>query len=320
MKIQSIVGLDIGGTNCRIGLVDRDYNLYHSEICYTAELQKDGNFLEMLEVFTEAYIEKHKADFDILAISLGFPSTIDKDRKVVLSTPNIVGLNNVPIVSMFEKTFEMPIFINRDVNMLMYHDLNLFNIPEDALTLGFYMGTGFGNAIYINKEILLGKNGVAGELGHIPMMGVKRQCGCGNESCAESVAGGRYLEELCLMKFPETSISDIYLKHKDEPEVIEHIEYMAIPIATEVNIFDPDYVILGGGIIQMEGFPTDRLEEFIQKHTRKPYPALGLKILYTLSEQENGIIGAGIYGFHQWNKLNSKEFIYSAQSDTSDCQ
>ena len=264
MKIQCIVGIDIGGTNCRIGLTDREYNLYHPEICYTAELQADGDFLERLESFTSSYIELYQSDYDIMAISLGFPSTIDKDRKVVLSTPNIAGLNNVPIVTIFENVFHLPIYINRDVNMLMYHDLNYFHIPKDTLALGFYMGTGFGNAIYINNEILLGKNGVAGELGHIPMLGKKRKCACGNEACIESVAGGRYLEELCNVRFPGTPISEIYVKHRNDPEVIEQIEYMAIPIATEINIFDPDYIILGGGIIQMEDFPMKRLEEYIR--------------------------------------------------------
>jgi allose kinase len=92
----------------------------------------------------------------------------------------------------------------------------------------------------------------------------------------------------------------------DTPEIREQVEYLSIPIATEINIFDPHYIILGGGILQMEGFPKILLEKFILKHTRKPYPAKGLSILYSLTEQENGIIGAGIYGFHMLEDLSHK--------------
>jgi allose kinase len=297
MRIQCVVGLDIGGTNCRIGFVDREYNLYHPQICYTADLQNSGDFIKELEIYTASYIDMYKDKFDAVAISMGFPSTIDKERRVILSTPNIPGLDQVPIVSIYEKAFQVPVFINRDVNMQLLHDLNYFKISKDAITLGFYMGTGLGNAIYINNEILLGKNGVAGELGHIPMLGKKKRCSCGNEACIEALAGGRYLEELCQTKFEGTSINEIYVKHGNSPELMEQIEYMAIPIATEVNIFDPDYIILGGGILQMEGFPRERFEENILKHTRKPFPSEGLQILYALMEQENGIIGAGIYGY-----------------------
>lgn len=296
MRIQCIVGLDIGGTNCRIGMVDREYNLYHPLICNTADLHKNGNFIKELEIYTTSYIDMYKDKFDVLAISIGFPSTIDKERRVILSTPNIEGLSQIPIVAIYEKAFQKPVFINRDVNMQLLHDLNYFHIPKDKITLGFYMGTGLGNAIYINNEILLGKNGVAGELGHIPVIGKRRKCSCGNEACIEALAGGRYLEELCQTKFEGTSINEIYVKHGDSQELMEQVEYMAIPIATEINIFDPDYIILGGGILQMESFPRERFEDFILMHTRKPYPADGLKLLYALMEQENGIIGAGIYG------------------------
>lgn len=311
MLIQCIVGLDIGGTNCRIGLVDRSNNLYHPQILNTAELQVNDCFLEGLQSFTKDYINQYQKDFDILAISMGFPSTISSDRKVVISTPNIDGLDNVPIVSLFEDVFDIPVFINRDVNMLLFHDIQYFHLPKNQITLGFYIGTGLGNAIYINGEILLGKNGVAGELGHIPILGNKKRCACGNEGCIEAIAAGRYLEELCQTRFAGTPIKDVYLRHLDTPQIREQVEYLSIPIATEINIFDPHYIILGGGILHMEGFPKEMLEEFIRKHTRKPYPAEGLSILYSLSEQENGIIGAGIYGFHM---LSSSSMAFQREA------
>ncbi|MGF7141831.1 allose kinase [Anaerotaenia torta] len=306
MRIKCVIGLDIGGTYCRMGIVDRLNKLYHPYICSITDLQSDNHFINGLMDFIESYMEMHQKEFDIQAISMGFPSTIDHDRRVLLSTPNIDGLDNIPIVDLCEERFRIPVYINRDVNMLMYHDLDNLEIPKGDLTLGFYIGTGFGNAIYINDEILLGKHGVAGELGHMPTLGSKKKCSCGNEGCIEAIAAGRYLEELCRTKFAGTNIKDIYVKHGDTEKIREQVEYLSIPIATEINIFDPDHIILGGGILQMEGFPKKLLEEFIIKHSRKPYPAYGLHILYARDEQENGIIGAGLYGYHRLNAEKKK--------------
>ena len=86
------------------------------------------------------------------------------------------------------------------------------------------------------------------------------------------------------------------------PELKNQVEAMAVPVATEINILDPDYVILGGGLLQMRDFPLHLLKENIHKHTRKPYPAENLRFLYSNANQENGVIGAGIYGWKKWKE------------------
>ena len=70
-----------------------------------------------------------------------------------------------------------------------------------------------------------------------------------------------------------------------------------MPIAAEVNILDPDFVFVGGGLVQMKGFPKDYLKERVIAHTRKPYPAENLNLLFSEAGPENGIIGAAIRGF-----------------------
>ena len=85
--------------------------------------------------------------------------------------------------------------------------------------------------------------------------------------------------------------------HADHPLIREQVEAMAIAVATEVNILDPSCVILGGGLLQMPGFPKDFFEEKIKAYTRKPYPAENLSLLYSRPDQDNGILGAGYYGW-----------------------
>ena len=222
----------------------------------------------------------------------------------MLQAPNIPGLpDDLPVCDILEEALGLPVFLERDVNLLLCYDLQDLRLPKDATIIGVYFGTGIGNSIYIGGKFHNGANGVAGELGHIPRLGQQTLCGCGNACCIEPLGGGRKLSELCETEFSGTPIKEIYLRHGTSESVRQQVEVMAAAVATEVNILDPDYVVLGGGLLQMEGFPMDYFRERIFFHTRKPYPLLGLKLLFARPGQENGIIGAGLHG---WELLGDK--------------
>lgn len=73
----------------------------------------------------------------------------------------------------------------------------------------------------------------------------------------------------------------------------DFVDYLSVPVATEINIFDPDYVIMGGGVLAMPGFPTADFEANVRRHTRKPSPEKELEILYAADDLYNGVRGGG---------------------------
>ena len=303
MKQDAIICLDIGGTHCRAGLVDQQGQLSQLRILSTKELAQP-DFVSALTETLREFISRNQAQYQIRAVSLGFPATVDRSRRHVLQAPNIPGLpEDLPVCDILEKALGIPVFLDRDVNLLLAYALQDLNLPKDGTVIGIYFGTGIGNSIYIGGKFLSGANGVAGELGHIPRLGQQTLCGCGNECCIEPLGGGRKLSELCETEFSGTPIQEIYLRHGSSDSVRQQIEVMAAAVATEVNILDPDYVVLGGGLLQMEGFPMDYFRERIFLHTRKPYPLNNLKLLLARPNQENGIIGAGLRG---WEQLESQ--------------
>jgi len=306
-KEKYIIGVDIGGTNIRIGLISRENELREYKIERTRNVIIKGQEMMRIIDFVQQYQESLRAEYEIIAVSLGFPSIIDKSRKVILSTPNISGLDDVKIVDKMGEILEIPVFIDTDVNMLMQYDIQNKQIPAKGVTVGFYLGTGIGNAISINGEMLIGKSGVAGELGHIPIRGIHGECGCGNASCVEIIASGKRLEELCETKLQGVPIKKVFEQCTDNPVIQKFIDDLSIPLATEINILDPDYIIIGGGVVQMPAFPKELLEESIRKYVRKPYPEQNLVFIYSEEEQENGVIGAGICGFKNINKCEEKE-------------
>lgn len=290
-----VLGLDIGGTNIRAGLSDEMGRLTHFEISSSTAMLAGKNCISALEEFIRDYVSRNLSDRIPTAISIGFPSTLDKDRRVVLSTPNLPGMDGLPVVEALEGALGISVFINRDVNLLMLSDIYQHHLSMDGVLVGCYFGTGLGNAICINGQLLSGKNGVAGELGHIPVIGNNRVCGCGNTGCIETLVGGKNLTDWIEQHYPGERIDQLFVRHGDNPFVREYIDMMAIAVATEINILNPDIVILGGGVLQMKEFPFELLREQLNIHVRKPYPCNDLNLIISSNHQENGVMGAGIY-------------------------
>jgi allose kinase len=298
--LTTVLGIDIGGTHLRLGLAGEDLTLSGFELASSTFLNSpDAPCL--LADFISGYLER--MDCAPRAVSIGFPSTLDRARRRLLSTPNIMGLNDVPMADILQEKLNIPVFIDRDVNLLFLNDCRHFGLAGNGVIIGCYIGTGLGNVISINGEILKGKNGVAAELGHIPAWGRKEECPCGNRGCVEMFASGKRLKELNDSYFPGTKLDRLFLKYSDHELIRDYVDGLSIPIATEINLLDPDYVLLGGGVLQMEGFPRPYLEECILRHTRKPYPAEGLQLRYSEKAQENGVIGAAIRAYMELEKV-----------------
>jgi allose kinase len=294
----TILGLDIGGTNLRSGFVDERYTLTGFRIS-SSQLICGDNAPEKIA----AYIRGTVAEAGVIpaAISIGFPSTLDRNRRRLLSTPNLEGLNNLNMAERLEDSLSLPVYIDRDVNLLFLYDCHANHLSGDVM-IGCYVGTGFGNVIAIGGEILVGKNGVAAELGHIPVRGLALDCPCGNMGCVEMIASGKALKALQERYYPHETIAGLFALHGNELPIQGLINDLAMGSATEINILDPDEIVLGGGVLQMDGFPKAAFEAAIREHTRKPYPERALCFHYSSENQENGVIGAAILAFRQMNK------------------
>lgn len=127
------------------------------------------------------------------------------------------------------------------------------------------------------------------------MIGGKEQCGCGNLGCSECYASGWKLVQIKDKCFPETTMDELFVKHSNSHILREYVDAIACVACSEINILNPDSIIFGGGVINMDGFPKDLLEERLYVHARKPYPAENLDIKYSVDKPDNGVKGAIIF-------------------------
>lgn len=293
------LGLDLGGTNFRMGLVDASNQLHVNHITSSSffEAQRDpmGALISTVESFLCA--SDHK-DYVLESLSLGVPSTVDLSRRRILSTTNLAGWTNIPAAKILEDHFGVPVLLEKDTNLLMAHDLWSLKLGQPSVAMGVYVGTGLGNAIFYEGRPFIGSHGVSGELGHIPVRGNIKPCGCGLVGCAETLASGRFLE--CAFAAGELDLptdlpfGDMFCAFDSSPVLHKFLDDLALSISTEVNIVDPSVVILGGGVIAMKEFPRRNLIDAVLRTVRRPTPADELVFSYSAGSQFSGVIGGAI--------------------------
>ena len=294
---RRILGMDIGGTNLRMGLVDETLIVSALEVIPARQVYEADDTPQALGAVILDYIRRNSNGRVPVMVAAGFPSVVDRHRRRLYSSTNFPGLDGVDIVEALEDRLGIPVIIDHDAYYLLANDIWQLKLPSEGAVAGFYFGTGMGNAIYINGRPFIGKNGTAAEVGHIQMGLEQRPCSCGNKGCVEMYCCGKALEQLQKAHFPHTGIGDLFTQWGHTQVLDEFVQAMSIPVVAEINILDPEAVVIGGGIVQMKSFPREKLVRCILEHTRKPYPAENLQIYFSQPSPANGIVGAAIAGF-----------------------
>lgn len=300
-----IIGMDIGGTNCRIAIVNKELQISKLKVIDSRKIfrsdDSSNNLVEVINDYIKNELNSHKPDL----IAIGFPSVVDKDRKKLMSTTNLKGLTNIDIVSLIENKLKIKTIIEHDAYYLLAYDIKKFKLKNEGIIIGCYFGTGYGNAMYINGKPYIGNNGMACETGHIPIEIKGKKCTCGNFGCIEAYSCGLALENILNTYYKNEDIRQIFKLHSDEEPLDNFIRYMSFSIASLINILDPAAIFIGGGIVNMDYFPKEKLLKYIIDKTRKTFIKREIQIIFSTNDSnQNGIIGAAISGFEYLKNIN----------------
>lgn len=290
-ELHSVVaGVDMGATHIRFCLQATSGEVLHCEKRRTAEVIAGG----VVEGIS-AVLREQLAAFDAHChgLVMGFPALVGKDKRTIISTPNLpLAASDVDqLADKLEAALGCPVEFSRDVNLQLSFDVQQNGLQESEV-LGAYLGTGMGFAIWLNGAPWIGAHGVAGELGHIPQGDMSLRCGCGNAGCLETVCSGIALKRWYEAQPRGYEIGDIFIHAASEPFVQALLNHAARAIATSINLFDPDAVILGGGVMDMPAFPREALETQIRAHLRRPLPHDAVRFIAASSSAFNGAQGA----------------------------
>lgn len=285
-----VAGVDMGATHIRFCLQTADGTVLHCEKQRTEEVIRSGIISGVTEMIANRL--RHY-QVRCRGLVMGFPALVGKDKRTIISTPNLPlqASELRDLADKLEEALGCPVEFSRDVNLQLSFDVMQHNLQQQDV-LAAYLGTGMGFAIWLNGAPWTGAHGVAGELGHIPQGDMTRRCGCGNPGCLETVCSGIALKQWYEQQSRDYAMGDIFSAAPDEPFIKQLLDQAARAIATSVNLFDPDAVILGGGVMDMTDFPRDALIAGIKHHLRRPLPHEAVKFIPASSSSFNGAQGA----------------------------
>ncbi|NLI21519.1 MAG: allose kinase [Clostridiales bacterium] len=291
-----MIGIDIGGTHVRIGAVDESGEILGHRILSSRQYLSMSNPADALVRDIAAF--RRDTPGEPRGVCIGIPGVIGGDRSTVLSVPNLPVLDGVNLRAALEQGVCAPALVVHEVLLLLTNDMRAQNLRNLDIVMAVYLGTGIGNAMYIHGRLLEGKNGVSGELGHLPIPWDNAPCPCGNVGCVELYASGKRLEAIREQYYPEAKdFAAMFAAPERHPEIDRYLDCVACTVAAEVNILDPDCVLLGGGVLSIANYPYEELLGLIRKHTRKPYPADTLRVVRLPEDPLRGVRGAGLYGW-----------------------
>lgn len=304
-----IIGIDLGGTNLRIGAVtSKNEILFPSVMKSSVIANADVPIIKLCEIISEYKIKNNIQEIE--AISIGVPSSVENDKETVICTTNIRNqagkavFENYNMACKIREYFQVPVFINNDINNIMTYDISENHLEKKKSVVGIYIGTGVGASVAIDGKFLEGKNGAELDLGHIPYLGGKKQCGCGKKGCCECYASGWALQEIRQKFYPETDIKDMFVLHRNEKPLKEFVEACANIYAIMATIFNPDVIIVGGGVMEMDGFPQDEFEAKVNGNTGKDVMMYGFDYVYSKAFMGKGVIGAALFAKKQLKNRN----------------
>lgn len=312
------IGIDLGGTGIKAGLVDDNYKIIHSASVPTgaqrhySEIIKDMAMLA-IRVTEEAGFDIKK---DVKSIGIGSPGSCDSKNGILIYANNI-NFENVPMRAEMQKYIDLPIYIGNDANVAALGEFMVLEDKDVEHMIAITLGTGVGGGIIINKKIFEGFNGVAGEIGHFQVqMDGGEPCSCGRTGCWEAYGSVTALireTKRAIEKNPDCDMAKDVAKKGGEVNGItpfawakkgdsvaqgvvdRYFNAVAQGIASVINIFQPQVLVIGGAISKEGDYLLNPVKEIV----RKTIYSRGVEqtdIRIAKLGNDAGIIGAALLG------------------------
>jgi glucokinase len=192
-KKPVVIAVDLGGTNMRWALVDREGNILGRWERTTASMPDQEALINTLAEELLASGEAAASQYaEVKAGGLGVPGRVLPEEGVVAFSPNISALNDCPVVSMLKNQVPWPVFIENDANLFAFGENWLGAGAGHDHMLGMTLGTGVGGGLILNGRVWSGAAGTAGEVGHVTIEPEGYRCNCGSRGCLETMASGAW--------------------------------------------------------------------------------------------------------------------------------
>lgn len=281
------VGIDLGGTFIKAGVVDENYNIV-AKASIPSEVDGNNEALadRMAECAKKAMAELGLGIEDIASVGVGTPGAVDSKNGVVVYANNL-QFHNTPLRAYLESRLHTSVYVENDANVAAYGEALAGAAAGVANVVVITLGTGVGGGIIIDGKIYTGFNQFGGELGHTVIEYNGWQCTCGRKGCLEAYTSATGLIKMTRIAMAENPGSKLWevcpdmnkvdgktafdaMRLGDEAGaavVGKYISYLGNGLANFVNIFQPEVLLIGGGICKEGETLLAPLREIIEKES-----------------------------------------------------
>lgn len=301
--MSNYLGIDIGGTNVCYGIVNESGDLLHENSIKTSSVSSAE------ELAAKIYLDVKKKE-EFKGIGIGAPS-VNQLSQCIEYAPNLNWGDIVPLNEIFAEKFKMEVMVVNDANAAAIGEKH-FGEAQEMHNFGVItLGTGIGLGIFLNNELILGANGLAGELGHSIIRRDGRECKCGNSGCLETYiakegivrtakeklefsSGGSMLNAISPSELSPTEI--FKAARKEDPVALEVVDSvtkdLAFSISNLINILDLECVFLSGGISKNGHILKRKTEKHLKTYVLPNLHDKSQLKISILNEKNSGILGA----------------------------
>jgi glucokinase len=304
-------GVDLGGTSFIAVIADKKGKVLGSSDCVTSPKAKpEATMADIAEHIRKAAKDAGVKPSKLRAIGIGAAGAVDPKTGVVVNAPNL-GWKNVPVASVLRKQLGPDVILGNDVQVAIIGEHSYGAAKGTKRAVGIWVGTGIGGGLIVDGEIDKGFRGAAGEIGHMLIKEDGPLCGCGRRGCVEALASRSAMERdvraagssavLTIMKErgKDRMTSSVIERALDQGDpVMQDVlsraqHYLGLLAGNIVNMFDPEMVVIGGGIAQrLKKKFVEPIAEVARTRFLRPDPEGRIRIEHATLGDYSGALGA----------------------------
>ena len=293
------LGVDFGGTKVNFTVMENNKFINVGKI-------PTGTINSVNDIVNRVVIGIDKIGLkNIKAVGIGIAGMVDPIKGIGVYLTNLGKLTDVPLTDILSTRLNLPVFIDNDVDAALIAERELGVLKNVRNAVFISVGTGVGGGILIGRKIYLGKNGFAGEFGHITVRENGLKCNCGKRGCLETESSGTAIERYVrnrIKKGWKTKIDRIDAKRIAEfarsgdllaqKAYQNAVHYLALTAGNLINIFNPEKVVFGGGVVE-SGLIVENVKDIIDRYALPAF-LKEVKIEKSVLKNNTGAIGAAL--------------------------
>lgn len=295
-----IIGIDLGGTNLKIALLDLKYRIRDKKVLTTRAFRSPQKLISAIVYSVNTILADNRLTKErILGVGMGLPGPIDRDKGVVHFFPNIPGFRELSLRKILRQKLNLPVFLDNDAKLMTQGEYKLGNASGFRNVLCLTLGTGVGGGIIISGKLYRGQDNAAGEIGHICLNEKGPRCNCGSSACLEAYIGNnRIIKEARRLFKRNISLEELSLKARKQNKLALAIwgkvgMRLGLALSSVVNLLNLDAIVIGGGVAKTGGILFDKVRQTLKMRAMS-VQAKRVKVLKAKLGSDAGLIGAAI--------------------------